>query len=148
MQKAGLLTTRLICQLLTASGNLVWVILGKLNLHYLPFHLLPFMSTLNSRGHDRMVSYLTTLPLRKPPGGSLPVLSAHSFASNWQFALLQSARVKNSPRKNVPNMRNNLGGSLHATDWVPCQVFHWSNFLNGRKICSNCRFGRLKIQDF
>ena len=37
-----------------------------------------------------MISYLTTLFLGKPPGGSLPVLSAHSFASNCQIALLES----------------------------------------------------------
>ena len=37
-----------------------------------------------------MVSYLTTLFLGKPPGGSLLVLSAHSFASNGQLALLES----------------------------------------------------------
>ena len=40
------------------------------------------------------VSYLTTLFLRaslKLPGGSLPVFSAHSFASNWQLALFESA---------------------------------------------------------
>ena len=30
-----------------------------------------------------MVSYLTTLFLGKPPKGSLPVLSAHSFATNF-----------------------------------------------------------------
>ena len=35
-----------------------------------------------------MVSYLTTLFLGKPPGGSLQVLSTHSFASNCQLALL------------------------------------------------------------
>ena len=38
-----------------------------------------------------MVSDLTTLFLGKPLAGSLPVLSAHSFASNRQLALLESA---------------------------------------------------------
>ena len=38
-----------------------------------------------------MVSYLTSLFLGKPSGGSLPVISAHSFASNLYFALLESA---------------------------------------------------------
>ena len=41
-----------------------------------------FMSTVNSLGHIGTISYLTTLFLGMPPGGSLPVLSAHSFASN------------------------------------------------------------------
>ena len=33
------------------------------------------------------VNYLTTLVLGKLPRGSLPVYSAHSFATNLQFAL-------------------------------------------------------------
>ena len=33
-------------------------------------------------GHVGTVSYLTTLFLGKPPGGSLPVLSGPYFASN------------------------------------------------------------------
>ena len=37
---------------------------------------------MNSCGHVGTVSYLTTLFMGKPPGGSLPVLSAHSFLSN------------------------------------------------------------------
>ena len=32
-------------------------------------------------GHVCTVIYLTTLFLGKPPAGSLPILSAHSFAS-------------------------------------------------------------------
>ena len=39
-----------------------------------------------------MVSYLTTLFLGKPSGGSLTVLSTHSFASNRQLALLESGK--------------------------------------------------------
>ena len=38
-----------------------------------------------------MVSNLTTLFLGKPQGSSLPVFRAHSFSSNCQLALLQSA---------------------------------------------------------
>ena len=38
-----------------------------------------------------MVIYLTTLFLGKPPGGNLSVLSAHSFTSNGQLAILESA---------------------------------------------------------
>ena len=45
--------------------------------------------------------------------GSLPVLSAHSFASNWQLLFLNQRKWENgrqnvfmtkSPRKNVPDM--------------------------------------------
>ena len=41
-----------------------------------------------------MVSYLATLFLGKPPENSLPVLRTHSFASNWQLALLESAEER------------------------------------------------------
>ena len=44
---------------------------------------------------DGMVSYLTTLFLGKPPGGNLPVFSAHSFAINSQLALLESVEEGN-----------------------------------------------------
>ena len=46
--------------------------------------------------------------------GSLPVLSAHSFASNWQLPFLNQRKGENgrriffitkSPRKNVPGVR-------------------------------------------
>ena len=43
------------------------------------------------RGHVELVSYLTIQFLGKPLGGSLPVFSARSFASNWQLALLKAA---------------------------------------------------------
>ena len=57
-----------------------------------------------------MVSYLTTLFLGKPPVGSLPVLSANSFASNQQLAHLESAEEGNYfPRKNVPDARIDHG---------------------------------------
>ena len=42
-----------------------------------------------------MVGYLATLFLGRPPRGSLPVLSTHSFDSNWQLALLALARGGN-----------------------------------------------------
>ena len=45
--------------------------------------------------HFGMVSYITTLFLGKPLGGSLPVLSANSLASNLQLALLESAEKGN-----------------------------------------------------
>ena len=46
--------------------------------------------------------------------GSLPVLSAHSFASNWQLPFLNQRKGENgrriffmtkSPRKNMPGVR-------------------------------------------
>ena len=54
-----------------------------------------------------MVSYLTTLFLGKPPRGSLPVLSAHSFDSNQQLALLESAEEGNylSMKEPMPDPR-------------------------------------------
>ena len=50
-----------------------------------------FTSSVSSWGHVGTVSYLTTLFLSKYPGGSLPVLSVHSFASSWLLAFLKSA---------------------------------------------------------
>ena len=41
-----------------------------------------FTSMVNSWGHVGAVSYVTTLLLGKSFGGSLLVISAHSFASN------------------------------------------------------------------
>ena len=55
-----------------------------------------------------MVRYLTTLILGKPPGGSSPVLSAHSFASNRKLALLESAKEVNY----VPDVT--IAGSLRV----------------------------------
>ena len=46
----------------------------------------------NSCVHVGTVSYLTTLFLGKSPGGRLPVLSAHSFASNLQLAFLNQRK--------------------------------------------------------
>ena len=54
-----------------------------------------FVWFVKSWGHVRTVSYLTKLFLDKPPGDSLPVLNAHSFASNWQLALLESTEEGN-----------------------------------------------------
>ena len=45
-----------------------------------------------------MVSYLTILFLGKMSRDSLPVYSAHSFTSDWQLALLESAK-KNFKKK-------------------------------------------------
>ena len=68
-----------------------------------------------------MVSNLTTLFLGKPHRGSLPVLSVHSFASDLQLALYESAeKGKTFPRKNVPDAMFDLGTayrrSVHGTD--------------------------------
>ena len=38
--------------------------------------------TVSHQGHVSTVNYLITLVLGKPPGRSLPVSSAHSFASH------------------------------------------------------------------
>ena len=40
--------------------------------------------TINNVGHVGTVKWAV---LGKPPGDSLPVVSAHSFASNWTLAL-------------------------------------------------------------
>ena len=62
---------------------------------------------------------LTTLFLGKPPR-HLPVLSAHSFASNWQLLSLKQRKRENgsrnffltkSPRKNVPDVGIKLGAA-------------------------------------
>ena len=63
--------------------------------------------------------------------GSLPVLSAHSFASNWQLLFLNQQKRENgrrnffitrSPRKNVPDVGIELGAACmpsgHASDWA------------------------------
>ena len=46
-----------------------------------------------------MVSYSTTLFLDKLPRGTFPVLSAHSFNSNYQLALLESVEEGNFSTK-------------------------------------------------
>ena len=61
---------------------------------------------INSRDHG---GNSTTLYLGKPPGGSLPVFKNHCFASNWLLAILESAEEKKKTRKNVLDMRVNLG---------------------------------------
>ena len=90
--------------------------------------------------------------------GSLPVLSAHSFASNWQLLFLNQRKRENgrrnafitkSPRKNVPDVGIELGAgcmpSGHASDRVtaPCQQmgkvirpFRWhQNFVSFGTVC-------------
>ena len=73
---------------------------------------------------------LATLFLGKPPGvGNLPVLIAHSLASNWQLLSLNQWKSENghrnvfmtkSPRKNVPEVGIQLRAacmpSEHASD--------------------------------
>ena len=57
--------------------------------------------------------------------GSLPVLSAHSFASSWQLLLLNQRKRENgrrnvfmtkSPRKNVPDVGIELGAACMPSE--------------------------------
>ena len=57
--------------------------------------------------------------------GSLPVLSAHSFASNWQLLFLNQWKRENgrrnvfmtkSPRKNVPDVGIELGAACMPSE--------------------------------
>ena len=57
--------------------------------------------------------------------GSLPVLSAHSFASNWQLLFLNQRKRENgrrnvymtkSPRKNVPDVGIELGAACMPSE--------------------------------
>ena len=74
-------------------------------------------------------SYFTSLFLGKPPGGSLPVLSAHSFASNRQLALLESAEEGKLFQERCAGRedrsRDRCLQSGHATDQVtaPGKIF-------------------------
>ena len=69
---------------------------------------------------------LATLFLGKPPGGRLPVLSAHSLAINWQMLFLNQWKRKNGRRnifmiksswKNVPGVRIDRSAS-----WFPSNI--------------------------
>ena len=68
--------------------------------------------------------------------GSLLVLSAHSFARNWQLLFLNQRKRENgrrnffmtkSPWKNVPDVGIELGAaympSVHASDWATAPGF-------------------------
>ena len=66
---------------------------------------------------------LITLFLGKPPGGSLPVLSAHYFASNRQLALLESTEEGNYfLRKIVPDARIDCGTAACEADTLPTEL--------------------------
>ena len=63
--------------------------------------------------------------------GGLPVLSAHSFASNWQMLFLNQRRRENgrrnvfitkSPWKNVPNVGIELGAACMPTELASDQA--------------------------
>ena len=57
--------------------------------------------------------------LGKPPGGSSPVLSAHSFASTRQLALLESAEEGNIfPQKNVLHAGFHLRSTAYKVDML------------------------------
>ena len=64
-----------------------------------------------------MVNYITTPFLSKPPGGSLPELRAHPFASNWQLALLESAGEGISFQERMYRTRGSISGPL-LTKWT------------------------------
>ena len=50
--------------------------------------------------------------LSKPPAGSLPVFSAHSLASNRQFAHLESVEEREkSPHNNWPDDQLDFGAT-------------------------------------
>ena len=66
-----------------------------------------------SCSHVGTVSYFTTLFLGKPLGGSLPVLSACSFASNLLF--LNQRKREMFFHKGMCRMRGSMG-SGHASD--------------------------------
>ena len=79
------------------------------------------------------VSYLNhTVPglfLGKPPD-SLPVISAHSSASNWQLLFLNQRKRENgrrnvfmtkSPRKNVPDVGTELRAACSQADTLPIE---------------------------
>ena len=69
---------------------------------------------------------LATLFLGKPHRlGSLPILSAHSFASNWQLLFLNQRKRENgrrnafmtkSPRKTVPDVGIELGAACMPSE--------------------------------
>ena len=71
----------------------------------------------NSCVHVGTVSYLTTLFLGKSPGGSLPVLSAHSFASNLQLAFL------NQGNREIFSMQECAGSKGPSRDRYRAQSF-------------------------
>ena len=75
-----------------------------------------------------MFSYLTTLFLGKPPGGSLLVLSVHSFASNLQLALLESGKIFFHER--MCRTRGSIAGPVSEADTLPTELplcMPWSN---------------------
>ena len=76
--------------------------------------------------------------------GNLPVLNAHSFASNWQLLFLNQRKRDNgrrnvfmtkSPRKNVPDVGIELGAtcmpSEHASDRATAPGLHRGNTAFG-----------------
>ena len=82
--------------------------------------------------------------------GSLPVLSAHSFASNWQLLFLNQRKRENerrnlfmtkSPRKNVPDMGIELGAHAKRTGFRSSyRARYWSKWFNPAGIWTHLRF--------
>ena len=89
------------------------------------FVLLPFNTFLGHFRHDQLPSWASFI-------GSLPVLSAHSFASNSQLLFLnqrkrengrriflrQSLHKRMSPRKNVPDVGVELGATCISSGHI------------------------------
>ena len=77
----------------------------------------------NSSGHVWTVIYIATLFLGKPPRGNFPVLSAHSFTSNCQLALLETVEEKKIfLQKNVPEVRIDLGTAAYEVDMLSTEL--------------------------
>ena len=66
------------------------ITLLSINNHLILFCFVEVLQPSLQRGHTEPAGYLVTLFLDKPPGGSSPALKAYYFASNWQFALLET----------------------------------------------------------
>ena len=60
--------------------------------------------------------------LGKPPGGSLPVVSAHSFASNTENLLFLKQRKREIFNENVPGAMDNLGTAAYEADTLPTEL--------------------------
>ena len=76
----------------------------------------------NSQGHVGTVSYLTTQFLGKPPGGSLPVLSTHSFEEGNYFSTKECAGHKRIDRRTAACKADTLSTKLPRS--VDCQLLH------------------------
>ena len=60
--------------------------------------------------------------LGKPPGSSLPIVSAHSFASNTDNLLFLNQRKREIFHENVPRAMDNLGTAAYEADTLPTKL--------------------------